>query len=329
MGDVFILNDYGKLGKNGDHLLYTNSKGESKKILPFQTDMIVLGGYISITAEGFQILSKNKIPVYFLGRGNNNVRLDYGQGKNVFLRQQQYRVLDSPKGLEFAKSIVLGKVQNQINYLCKKKKYFKDAPINDVLPKLTLLKDDIKNCSQISVLRGYEGIAAKLYFSVFDFLIIPEWAVFGTRSKHPPKTNVNAVLSFIYSILICRVQRTLEALGLDTMASNLHELCYGKDTLAYDLVEEYRTAFADSLCINLFNKGILKESDFEERDGGVFLNENGAAKVVVQIEEKLDSQVLLHRTGEKITYANLFFEQGKHYKNCILGDEPEYIPFEF
>ena len=113
------------------------------------------------------------------------------------------------------------------------------------------------------------------------------------------------------------------------MASNLHELCYGKDTLAYDLVEEYRTAFADSLCINLFNKGILKESDFEERDGCVFLNENGAAKVVVQIEDKLDSQVLLHRTGQKITYANLFFEQGKHYKNCILGDEPEYIPFEF
>ena len=113
MGDVFIFNDYGKLGKNGDHLLYTNSKGESKKILPFQTDMIVLGGYISITAEGFQILSKNKIPVYFLGRGNNNVRLDYGQGKNVFLRQQQYRIIDCPKGLEFAKSIVLGKVQNQ------------------------------------------------------------------------------------------------------------------------------------------------------------------------------------------------------------------------
>lgn len=327
MGDVFILGDYGKLGKHNEHLLYTNYKGETQSILPFKTDMIVLSGAVTITAEGFQLLAKNKIPVYFQGRGNNSIRFDYGNGKNIFLRKKQFKIIDSPKGFEISKTLVIGKIHNQIEFLKRQKRNFNYTEISTVIQKLKTIQKDIDFCESIDILRGYEGIAAKYYFSVFDIMLKPEWAIFETRSKHPPKTNVNAVLSYIYSILMCRIQRTLEGLGLDTMVSTLHELTYGKETLSYDLVEEFRAAFADPLCLKLFNKGILCEHDFTEKEGGVYLTDVGCAKVIEKLQEKLDSEVMYKTTGEKLTYSQVIIEQGKLYKNMILGEIPEYIPF--
>lgn len=87
MKNVYILSDYGKLSKQNEHLLYSNHKGETRSIHLFNTGMLVLTGAVTITAETFQLLSKNKIPVFIYGRGvANNIRLDYGCGKNVFLR---------------------------------------------------------------------------------------------------------------------------------------------------------------------------------------------------------------------------------------------------
>lgn len=327
MGDVFILGDYGKLGRHNEHLMYTNHKGETQNILPFKTDMIILSGAVTITAEGFQILAKNKIPVYFQGRGNSSIRFDYGQSKNIFLRQQQFRIIDSSKGLEISKNLVLGKLHNQIEFLKRQKRNFKSPQLNNVINKLNTIQTEVSMCESVERLRGYEGIAAKDYFSVFDLMLKPDWAVFGTRSKNPPKTNVNAVLSYIYSVLMCRIQRVLESLGLDTMVSTLHELAYGKETLSYDLVEEFRSSFADPLCIKLFNKGILCEQDFTKKDGGMYLTDEGCAKVIAGIQEKLDSEVMYKPEEKKLTFSQIIIEQCQIYKNMILGEIPQYRPF--
>lgn len=141
------------------------------------------------------------------------------------------------------------------------------------------------------------------------------------------ESNVNSVLSFIYSVLMCRLQRSLESNGLDTMVSNLHKLCYGKDTLAYDMVEEFRAPFADSLCIRLFNKNILKETDFENREGGVFLTHNGNRKVIEEIENKLESKFFYAPLEKIVSFDQMIEHQVSLYKSVVLGEQAEYIPF--
>ncbi|MCR5124628.1 MAG: CRISPR-associated endonuclease Cas1 [Treponema sp.] len=332
MGDVFILSDFGKLSKTGGHLLYTDFEDRVKPILPFKTEMIVLASSVSITGDVFQILSENGIPAFIVGRhGRRNVRLDYGQGKNVFLRQEQFRLLDDrKKSLRVAKSIVEGKIKNQMTFAMRIARTNSDfLGIESVVAQMRAILEKVGSCRSVKSVRGYEGTAAHLYFSVLDLNIRPKWAVFGTRSQRPPRTNVNAVLSFLYSLLTCKIQTALEAFGLDTMAGNLHELSYGKDALAYDIVEEFRTPFADTLCCHLFNHGMLCADDFRDEDGGIYLTENGAGIVASEFEKKLSEEISLTRLGISIPYKKIFLEQARHYRDFVLGTEAEYIPFSF
>lgn len=178
--------------------------------------------------------------------------------------------------------------------------------------------------------RGYEDLAARTYFSVFEMNINPDWAVFVKRSKNPPCTNVNAVLSFLYTLLMYRVESAIVAEGLDSCCGNLHVLNYGKSALVYDLMEEFRTPIADSLCCSLFNLGTLKENDFEVVDSiesnddipkeketipesdfendseivfedekseeAIFLTKEGIKKVIAAFEEKMDSVIYYEPT---------------------------------
>ena len=126
------------------------------------------------------------------------------------------------------------------------------------------LLSDSERTESVDSLRGYEGSAARKYFEVFGYNLQPDWADFKKRSKNPPRSNVNAVLSFLYTLLSYRIESALESTGLDICAGNLHAVNYGRNALVFDLIEEFRSPIADSLCCSLFNLGTLKEDDFEE-----------------------------------------------------------------
>ncbi|HZK19570.1 MAG TPA: CRISPR-associated endonuclease Cas1, partial [Treponemataceae bacterium] len=194
---------------------------------------------------------------------------------------------------------------------------------------------------------------------VFKYNISPDWAVFGGRSKNPPKSNVNAVLSFLYTLLMYRITSALESQGLDTMAGVLHVINYGRASLVFDLMEEFRTPVADSICCSLFNLKVLKQDDFEEKnfspsdenfpldtcdneearnenamlasksETGILLTQNGLKKVIKQFEDKMNSQLYYEPLAKKISYQRIMIEQGKIYKRVILGEEKNYTPFSF
>ena len=192
------------------------------------------------------------------------------------------------------------------------------------------LKENLKktdSCNSLAALRGIEGISSRIYFSIFGLHIKPEWAEFKNRSKNPPKSNVNAVLSFLYSLLEYEVTFAAQTKGLDVMIGSLHELYYGRNSLTYDLMEEFRAPIADTLCCYLFNDNILSEEDFEEREGGIYLIKTGLKKVVAAFEEKLEKSI---KYGEKyFTYRELIFNQSEKYKKMIMKEEEIYVPFKF
>lgn len=268
LSEIYILSDYGKLSKRDETIVFTQPDGTSTILFPFKTEQLVLIGRISISADALRLLTKHKIPTTFLSsNGKFNGRLSFGDKKNIFLRQKQFRILDNPKkSLEIARSIVVGKIKNEISFMqrIKRKNAKEEGIVNKTISAVKSALGSAQKCGNIEALRGHEGNAAKKYFEVFKFNLQPDWAEFKTRSKNPPKSNVNAVLSFLYTLLMYRVESAVEAAGLDSCCGNLHAVNYGKTALVFDLMEEFRSPVCDTVCCSLFNLGTLKPEDFEK-----------------------------------------------------------------
>lgn len=320
MSNLYIFTNHGQISKQNEHLLYKDCDGEVTRIRPVHTDMIALYGNVSLTAEAISVMAKNQIPVAMKRHGGQNVCLWYGSHKNVFLRMMQYRVCDDEeKSVELSRSIVAGKIRNQISFMQRiKRSGLQDEDVQTALDKIKEIQPAVKLCRSTKSLRGLEGTASRIYFSVFKRNVFPEWAEFESRSKRPPLSNVNAVLSFLYSLLSDEMTFVIESYGLDSMVGTLHELSYSRNSLACDLIEEFRTPIADTICCRLFNDRIMKPDDFDERDGGVYMVRGGMKKVIAAFEQRMVER-----------YREIIFSQVEHYKEVIEGKTDKYEPYFF
>lgn len=332
MSVIYILSDQGKLGKRGEALVLHHIDGNVTTIFPYKTDHLVAMGNISISGDAIRLITKNRLPMTFLSKnGKFNAKLTFGENKNVFLRQRQYSILNNPaESLAMARAIVLGKIRNQLCFMQRigRTRKLSDEESDRVNASIAQIKNyqaGAETTDDIEKLRGLEGMAARTYFGVFTLNLIPEWAEFKNRSRNPPESNVNAVLSFLYTLLMYRVESALESQGLDVYCGNLHALAYGKTALVYDLVEEFRTPVADAICCSLFNLGVLNKEDFRTEDfpeegcTGVLLSKEGLNKVIAAFEEKME-------TG--ISYQKIIYAQAEHYRRVMAGEDAEYIPYQ-
>ncbi len=330
MSNFYIVKCGGKISKSGNHLVFTDYDGNAFRILLTKINKIIAYHTLSVTAEAFYLLSKSKVKLLFKNcAGVDNISVSYGECKNVFIRHAQYKIsADEKLSSKTAKMIVRGKLKNQIAFMQRMKRtdsYCKET-IEDIFA-LKLILKDIDNCSSLAALRGLEGIASKHYFAMLSRHIKPEWAVFEKRSKNPPLTNVNAVLSFLYTMLAQEVLFAVQANGLDSMTGTLHELFYGRNSLVCDLMEEYRAPFADTVCAMLFNEGVLFSSDFKQKGEAVYLSREGIKKVVYQFEKKMES-CLKYDSSEK-TIREIIIAQVELYKKYVMGEVSEYIAYVY
>jgi CRISP-associated protein Cas1 len=357
MSIIYIVSDYGRLIKKGEVLELRKEESVLKTIFPFKTEQLVVMGKIEITSPALNFLMRHNIDTVFLSsNGRFSGKITFQASKNVFLRKRQFEALsDNNFRLKIAKAIVRGKLKNQLTFMQRINRKGFDS--NILLPHINKVKEMIEKseiAESLDSLRGYEGMAAKNYFSVFRHSIIQDWAVFNGRSMHPPKDNVNAVLSFLYTMVLFRVDSSIEAIGLDPYVGNFHSLNYGKRTLTFDLMEEFRVPLADTLTVALFNLGILNKDDFEtvnfsttsedypmsdldvdiaddnaiysEEKKGVLLTKDGIKKVLIHFEKKLETAYFYQPLLKSISYRSLIQEQAEHFKRFLIGQENEYKP---
>lgn len=339
MPAIYVISDRGKLSRTDEHILFTGIDGSCTTLFPFKMEQLVLMGNVSISGDALRLLTQYRIPVTLLSKnGKFNSRLVYGESRNVFLRQKQYMLAaDEGASLKIAKQIVTGKIRNQIAFMQRIKRNAdcdRDA-VEDAVGKVKRGLYIAQNCGNKNSLRGTEGISSREYFSVFKQNIIPGWAVFDKRSRNPPKSNVNAVLSFLYTLLAYRVESAIEASGLDCMVGNLHELSYSSQALVFDLMEEFRSPVADAVCCSLFNLKQLAPEDFEESaaedtgESGILLTYEGLKKVISAFEEKLETCVTVSDEEGRKTYQQLIFFQVDQYKRVVSGEQAEYHSYSY
>ncbi len=355
MSTYYLLTDGAKLIKQGNVLKLKKGNDIYNTIFPHKADQIFVIGNIEITSPAFKFLMKHRIDTVFLSKnGRFYGKLSFTPSKNVFLRIKQYKLLENKEfGLNFAKTIVKAKIKNQIVFLQRNARKNRETDkMRSVIKKMQNLLPELENSQSIDSVRGYEGMASKLYFSVFKNTLLPDFAEFNGRSKNPPLDNVNAVLSFLYTLIYFRIDGLLESEGLDSYAGFLHTLDYGRKSLSFDLMEEYRTPLAETLTVSLFNLGILNQEDFrkvqfeheneflyediendspeitDDKQTAILLTKNGLRKVITHFEKKLQANIFYPLTEDKVSFKKLMHLQILRFKQIVNGEATQYKPLQ-
>lgn len=278
------------LRKDGENLIAENEGVTVGRVPLHMLASVVVFGGIFVSPALIEACASHGITLVLLDRnGRFQARIEGPVSGNVLLRRAQYKASDAPD--DIVKSIVMGKISNQRAILMRALRDYGDdynpavkAAVVQVTERLARNLAYInQHAIGLDSLRGMEGDAAKLYFSVFNHLIRspdPELA-FTTRSRRPPLDPVNALLSFLYTLLTHDCRSACEGVGLDPAVGFLHRDRPGRPSLALDLMEELRPILADRLVLSLLNRRQLRAKDFITRDGGAVVMTDEARKTVL------------------------------------------------
>lgn len=272
--------------------------------------------------------------VVFLDRaGRFRARLEGKTTGNVLLRKAQYDWHAQPaKTLSLASWIVAGKVQNSRLVLLRAARDSAKGGValRDAAERLATLLPQASSATDLDELRGIEGMAAQAYFEVLGEMITAQKNDFRftDRNRRPPRDRVNALLSFLYSLLTSDCVSALEGVGLDPQFGMLHALRPGRPSLALDLVEEFRSVIADRLCLALINRKQLTGESFDARPGGaVLLNDEGRKAVLIAFQKRKQQTVRHRLLKEPIEIGLLPHLQARLLARVFRGDASAYEPY--
>lgn len=273
--------------------------------------------------------------VFFSPNGRFRARVVGESRGNVLLRREQYRIADDDaSSLTIARNCIRAKVFNSrwvIERACRDHQLQVDLEaMKAASAELSGYVKDANSAETLDELRGMEGAAARCYFRVFDQLVLANKGFFHFegRNRRPPRDPVNCLLSFAYSMLTSTCASALEGAGLDPYLGFMHSVRPGRKSLALDLVEELRSAYADRVVLTCINTRVMNDSHFEFReDGSVYLNDSGR-KAFLNMWQSKKRETLTHPyLEEKMPWGLVPYAQAMLMARCVRGDLDGYPPF--
>lgn len=307
---------------------------ETKLRLPIHTlSGIVCFGNVMCSPFLLGLCGERNVHVSFLTEyGRFLARVSGPISGNVLLRREQMRRADSaPAVCDIARNVILGKITNCRTVLQRAVRDHGDKPaLADAIRALAGGIQRVRLADDIDVLRGLEGEAASHYFGVFDDLIVAQKTEFSMqgRSRRPPLDPLNAVLSFLYTLLTHDCASALEGVGLDPQVGYLHTLRSGRASLALDLMEEFRSVLADRVALSLINLAQINAAGFKTSESGAVIMTDDTRKTVLQAWQKKKQETLQHPfLDEKVEIGLLPHVQALLLARHLRGDLDAYPPF--
>jgi CRISPR-associated protein Cas1 len=287
-----------------------------------------------------RLAEEGKSLVLLDGRGRFKARLEGTVSGNVLLRQAQHRrLLDTAASADFcvavAKSCIAGKLKNCRHVLLRGARENGREEDNTVLAatadELARALARLEHAADLDAVRGIEGDAAKRYFAVLHLIVRPDARdafTMNGRTRRPPLDRMNALLSFLYAMLMNDVRSAVESVGLDPQIGFLHAVRPGRAALALDLMEEFRPLLADRLALTLINRRQINANDFVERPGDSVMLKDEARKAVVIAYQERKQETLLHPLLESNVALGLTpFVQARLLARAVRDDVETYLPF--
>lgn len=336
LNTLFILSEETYLSLDGENIVILAENSEKRRFPLHMLENIMCFSYKGASPALMGACAERKIGLSFFSPNGKFLAGVHGKEYgNVLLRKQQYRISDDKEqGVQYAKNMMIGKVYNSRWTLERTARDHKERVDYESIRKISaelqegLLK--IRTVDNIDQLRGIEGELASRYFSVFDELILNQKDdfIFQTRNRRPPMDRVNALLSFAYAVMERECANALRSVGLDPFVGFMHTDRPGRESMALDIMEEFRSILCDRFVLTLINtKTVRKDSFMKGDDGAVLLNDKGR-KIFFNNWQNRKRELITHPfLKEKMEWGLVPYIQALLLARTIRGDIEEYPPF--
>ncbi|MFA5206350.1 MAG: type I-C CRISPR-associated endonuclease Cas1c [Lentisphaeria bacterium] len=336
LNTLYITTQGAYLRQEGECVVVEVERQERLRLPLHTLGGIVAFGNVLCSPFLLGLCGERGVQVSFLTeRGQFLARVQGPVSGNILLRREQYRRAELPDAaLAIAKNILTAKLANGRTVL---QRSLRDHPESDAdgqtakaIARLGHTLDTLDIISDREVLRGIEGDAAKLYFSVFDRMVTTEKDAFfmRERSRRPPLDNLNALLSFLYTLLAHDAEAACEGVGLDPQQGFLHAVRPGRPSLALDLMEEFRPVIADRLALSLINLRQVAGKGFKTTETGAVTMDDETRKAVLIAYQKRKQDEIRHPfLQEDVPVGLLLHVQALLLARHLRGDLDAYPPF--
>lgn len=345
METVYVMEQGCFLRREGATLIVMKDREVIDRIPADGLKKLILVGYVNLSGPLLDHLIRNRIETVFLTpTGRFRARLAIDEHRHVQLRRAQYEKLGNPaKAAVVGGVIVRGKLANMAQLSAERGRDYADASLKSAAARIKAMESAAgKEGTNLDMLRGFEGMGSRAYFEAFGRMIRNPEFRFNGRNRRPPLDPVNALLSFVYTLLTNEVLSAVKTVGLDPFLGALHEVAYGRPSLACDLVEEYRVHLGDRLVLALVNRRALKPDDFIYRakpPENLIDEEELAQKRPVEMkpairstfisayEEMMNRRVTYAPLEKKISYRMLIQQQVRAFADFMEKPDGVYHPF--
>lgn len=336
LNTLYVTSENSYLGVDGENVVVYDDKKEIGRLPLHNLDGIVCFGYRGTSPALMGACAERNISLCYLSPQGKFLARVTGKTKgNVLLREQQYfSSKDENVSLAVAKNCIIGKVYNARWVLERAIRDHRMQIDEERVKKASdTLKENLKliqNAETKEQLRGYEGESASIYFGVFDELILQQKKdfKFNGRNKRPPQDNVNAMLSFVYTLLTNQIASALECVGLDPYVGYLHTDRPGRASLALDMIEEFRAVYADRFVLSLINKKIVNSKNFSRKENGaVLMDDDLRKKILIEWQERKKEVITHPFLKEKVEWGMVPYVQAMLLARYLRGDLDGYPVF--
>ncbi len=298
--------------------------------------VVCFGDVLVSPAVMGRLAEEGKALVLLDRNGRFKARLEGPISGNILLRQAQFARANSPEfALAHAKACIAGKLKNSRYVLLRGARDANaqaDADrLREAAEALAINLRHLESAPALDVVRGLEGESARRYFAAFSYLIRNDQRASFTpdgRSRRPPQDRMNALLSFLYSMLMNDCRTALESVGLDPQLGYLHTVRPGRAALSLDLMEEFRSILADRLALTLVNRKQLQADDFELRPGGAVQLLDAARKSLILAYQERKQELTSHPLlDQKMAIGLLPQIQARLLARVVRGEAEDYLPY--
>ncbi len=284
---------------------------------------------VKLNTSLLEFLTKERIPIHFYNYFGHYIGSFYPKEYLVsghLLVKQAMHYGEHDKRLYVAKQIVKG-AMNVMAYVLKSrnKNLGYDIPL---LEKVEEYKKMVDNTYSIDELMGVEGTFRSVYLTYFDGFIKHEAFRIRKRTRRPPMSYGNALMSYLNSMVYSTVLTQIYHTHLDPRIGYLHETGWRRFALSLDIAEIFKPLIADRLMLTLINRGEIKEGHFSTSSGATLLTKDGKRKVIRKFDDFVKSTIYYPKIGRKLSWKRLIRVEVYRLEKHLLGDEI-YTPYVF
>lgn len=336
LNTLYVTSEDSYLALDGENIVVFDKEKEIGRLPLHNLEGIVSFGYRGTSPALMGACADRNISLCYVSPNGKFLARVTGSVKgNVVLRKKQYQVsMNKADSLEISKNCIIGKIYNARWVLERATRdHSMQIDTEKVKSASKMLRDAairVQKSQSKEQLRGYEGEAASVYFSVFDELILQQKKdfVFSDRNRRPPTDNINAMLSFAYTLLTNNITSALETVGLDPYVGMMHTDRPGRASLALDMIEELRPVLADRFVLSLINKKVVHAKDFMKKENGAVLMKDDARKKFLSEWQNRKKETLTHPyLKEKMEWGMVPYVQAMLLARYLRGDLDAYPPF--